>query len=303
MGRENPMKVNLFTFNLLLILLFPLVANSITVTDFLGQKVVLDKPAQRIVALAPHIVENIFSAGAGGKIIGVVDYCDYPEAAITIPRLGSMGSFGLEPIVNLQPDLVVIWHSGKGAEMYTKLKELGLTVYASGPQNLEEISKAIRDYGVLAGTEEIANEKAEHFEKKFKQLRDTYQHQRPVRSFYQVWNEPILSINSESFVSGVISLCGGINVFGQSPSIVPKLSIESIIAENPEAIIASGMADERPEWLDTWKEWPNLQAVQKNNLFFVPPDLIQRHSARILLGAEILCEQLEEARTRGDEVP
>ncbi len=285
-------------FKLFTCLLFTTSVHAITVTDFLGNKISLQKPAKRIIALAPHIVENMFSAGGGDSITGTVRYSDYPEAAKSIPQLGSMGSFGLESIVNLDPDLVIIWHSGSGSEMYSKIKELGIPIYASAPRKISDIAKSIRDYGHLTGNSSTAEVAAIQFEKKYKKLGDSYQSRRPVSTFYQVWNKPILTINNNSLISEVIQLCGGKNVFGESPSLVPKLSIESVIAENPEAIIASGMANERPEWLDAWKEWPNISAVQKENLFFVPPDIIQRHSVRILLGAKHMCKHLEKARAK-----
>ena len=113
---------------------------------------------------------------------------------------------------------------------------------------------------------------------------------------YQVWNDPIQTINNGHIISDVIRLCGGSNVFGESLAIAPKISVESVILKNPQAIVASGMGEERPEWLDTWRKWESLQAVKNNNLFFVPPDIIQRHTARLLDGAENLCKQLATAR-------
>jgi len=157
-------------FKLFTCLLFTTSVHAITVTDFLGNKISLQKPAKRIIALAPHIVENMFSAGGGDSITGTVRYSDYPEAAKSIPQLGSMGSFGLESIVNLDPDLVIIWHSGSGSEMYSKIKELGIPIYASAPRKISDIAKSIRDYGHLTGNSSTAEVAAIQFEKKYKKL-------------------------------------------------------------------------------------------------------------------------------------
>lgn len=282
---------------LITLLFFSLKSLSLSVQDSLGNEVVLEKPAAKIVALSPHIVENLFSAGAGENIVASVDHCDYPEAALTIPRLGTMGSFGLEPIVDLKPDLVVIWYSGKGVEIYNKLKELGLTVYASAPKTLSDIAESIKDFGVLTDNEDIANKAASQFEHDVTQLSRTYSQKQKVRSFYQVWYQPMLSINKDSLIHQVIELCGGTNVFADSPALVPKLSIESVISKDPEVIVASGLGDLRPAWLDDWKDWPSISAVANNKLFHIHPDLIQRHSLRVLEGAKTLCQQLEQART------
>lgn len=268
----------------------------ISVTDFLGRTVTLEKPAQRIIALAPHIVENIYSAGAGDRLVGAVDYCDYPEEAKKIPRVGAISAYSLEAIVALKPDLVVMWNSGLGGKSLPKFLELGLTVYASDPKTLEDIPRSIRDYGILTGQQTVADQNAAAFTTRLQQLRGQYRGQKSVSVLYQVWNQPLQTLNNEHIISDVIRLCGGTNAFGDAPTIAPKISVESVITRNPQAIIASGMGEEKPEWLDDWKKYPDLTAVKKGNLFFVPPDIIQRHTVRMLQGAERVCEALEMAR-------
>ncbi|MFL0799542.1 MAG: cobalamin-binding protein [Agarilytica sp.] len=270
----------------------------IHVVDYLKRDVRLDKPAERIVALAPHIVENLFSAGAGERIVGAVDYCDYPEAALSIPRVGAISTYSLETIVSLKPDLVVIWGSGSAKKVMEKLISLGFNVYASSPHVLADVARSIRDFGVLSGTSEYAEKNARLFEEKLASLKARYSAQRPVDTFYQVWDDPMQTINDEAFISDVITLCGGRNVFGDAISSAPKISVESVLQRNPEAIIASGMQESRPDWLDDWKKWVGISAVKKGNLFYVPPDIIQRHSARIAEGAQIICEQLDSARLK-----
>ena len=119
-----------------------------------------------------------------------------------------------------------------------------------------------------------------------------------VRTFYEIWNRPLMTINGEHLISDVIRLCGGENVFARLPVLAPTIDTEAVLAAAPEVIVASGMGEARPEWLDDWRQWTKLQAVSRGNLFFIPPDQIQRHTPRILDGAERLCGQLEEARSR-----
>jgi iron complex transport system substrate-binding protein len=119
-----------------------------------------------------------------------------------------------------------------------------------------------------------------------------------VRTFYEIWNRPLMTINGEHLISDVIRLCGGDNVFARLPVLAPTIDTEAVLAAAPEVIVASGMGEARPEWLDDWRQWTKLQAVSRGNLFFIPPDQIQRHTPRILDGAERLCGQLEEARSR-----
>ena len=256
----------------------------------------LSKPAERVIALAPHIVENVYAAGAGKTLVGAVDYCDYPPEANEITRVGSISSYSLEAIIALKPDLVLVWHSGRGGDVLTKLDRLGIPAYAGDPHALEDVARSIRDYGKLTGNQIYAEAAAKHFENRHQNLSTEHKNKTPISVLYQVWNDPIQTLNDEHIISDVIRLCSGLNAFGDSPSLVPKISVESVISRDPEVIIASGMAEERPEWLDTWKKWRTLKAVQQSNLYFIPPDIIQRHTPRILDGAELMCKHLDRAR-------
>ncbi len=265
-------------------------------TDSAGRSVVLDEPAQRIVALAPHIVENVFSAGAGDKLVGVVSYSDYPPAAGDIPVVGSYHAFSLEKIASLRPDLVITWAEGDGEAVAEPFEELGIPVYVDEPRELKEVARSVRNIGALSGTREQARRRADHFMRTLARLREEYSHRQPVSVFYQVWNEPLQTVNESHIISAVIELCGGDNVFKDTPVIAPKVSLEAVIARNPQAIVASGMGQERPEWLNEWRQYPQMTAVARENLFFVPPDILQRHTVRILQGAEQMCHSLQRAR-------
>lgn len=282
----------------LIALMFPAFAvrSEIVVTDDFGRQVVLEKPARRIVALAPHIVENLYSAGAGEWLVGAVDYCDYPEAAKKIPRVGAISAYSLEAIVALKPDLVVMWNSGLGGKVLPKFLELGFTVYANDPKTLDDIPRSLRDFGVLTGVPEQGEKAAAEFSARLQKLRQDHSAQQPLSVLYQVWNQPLQTLNNDHIISDIIQLCGGTNAFGDAASIAPIISIESVITRNPDLIIASGMGEEKPEWLDDWKKYSGLNAVKNGDLYFVPPDIIQRHTVRILDGAERVCAALLAAR-------
>lgn len=271
-------------------------ARAVEVTDSTGRTVQLDKPAQRIVALAPHIVENLFSAGAGEQLVGVVSYSNYPAAATRIPIVGGYHAFSLEKILALQPDLIVTWAEGNGDNAARPFEALGVPVYIDEPRQLEDVARSIRNLGILSGNAGHADSVADQFLHRLKQLRQQHATLRKVSVFYQVWNKPLQTINDEHIISAVISVCGGHNIFNDTPVIAPKVSVESVISRNPETIIASGMDQARPEWLDEWLQYPDMTAVRKNNLYFIPPDILQRHTVRILQGAEQMCDSLQTAR-------
>lgn len=273
-------------------------AADIVLKDDTGATLRLQAPARRIVSLAPHVTENLFAAGAGGQVVGTVDYSDYPEAAKKIARVGGYSRLDLEAVAALRPDLIIAWESGNAPGHVAKLRSLGIPVFISQPNRIEDVAEQLEKFGQLAGTSAVANGAAARFRARLAEIRKQYSGQPRVPTFYQIWKQPLMSVGRQQIISDVISLCGGSNVFGQVEQMAPKVSEEAVLAANPEAIIASGMGDSRPEWLDDWKRWKQITAVARDNLFFVPPELIQRHTPRILEGAARLCEHLETARHR-----
>lgn len=269
---------------------------AIHLIDSRGKEVVLKKPAERIVSLAPHITEILFAAGAGAKVVGAVNYSDYPEAAKSIPRVGSYDKISYESVVALNPDLVMVWKSGNGEEVAKRLEALGLTIYVGEPRKLEDVAQSLRDYGKLSGNNKQGDLAADQFLTKLFKLRNSYSKQQAIGVFYQLWNEPMMTMNGEHLISDVIRLCGGHNVFAEALPLVPRISVESVVRANPQVIVASGMGQARPEWLDDWRGWDAINAVHNGHLYFIPPDLLQRHTPRIIQGAEKMCTFLAQAR-------
>ncbi len=294
----NNILLSLLTTTITITLLLLCSANTyaITVTDSLNRRVTLAQPAKRIIALAPHIVENIYSAGAGNNIVGAVDYCDYPKAALKIERVGAINSVSLEKIIALKPDLVIVWTTGNGAKVLNQLTRLGLPVYASDPKNFTEIAQSIRDFGVLTGKTNIANTAANQLDKQVNQLTIKYADKSKVPVFYQVWSKPILSLNNKQAIGDVIALCGGTNIFGQAKATVPKVSVESVISLNPTVMIATQKPKDTRFVLDIWKKHPTITAVKQEHLYYIHPDIISRHSARLIQGATQVCEHIDKAR-------
>jgi len=283
---------------LLILLIASSSVNAIEVIDDEGLLVSLTQPAARIISLAPSLTELVFAAGAGSKLVGVVEYSDFPEAAKSLPIVGRHDLLDMERILELAPDLVIAWQTGNPRASVNRLRELGLTVYIAEPKNLDSIPDTIEKLALLAGTEISANETARNLRRTLQTLSNQYSNKTPVRTFYQVWDAPLISAGGNELINDIIELCGGVNIFADIQLVAPKVSVEAVLVRNPSAIVASGMDIERPEWLDDWKRWPSITAVAMGNLFFVPPELLQRHTPRALQGAQQMCEQLDLVRTR-----
>ena len=205
----------------------------------------------------------------------------------------------IEKILSLQPDLIVAWGSGQSHNQFIEqLMHLNMTVYISSPEDLEAIPYTVENLGKLAGTYDYAKQQSQKFRDELIDIVNEYSDRPSVAVFYEIWNQPLFTINDQHVMSKVIEICGGRNVFADLPILSPEVNIEAVISANPDVIIASGTGngDQRPPWLDDWLQWPTINAARNNHLYHIPPDLIHRQTFRILQGTRILCEQLQSAR-------
>ncbi|MDH5445924.1 MAG: cobalamin-binding protein [Gammaproteobacteria bacterium] len=281
---------------LCLVLLVLPVRAELFFTDDQGKTISLNKPAKRIISLAPHITENLFAAGAGQYIVGVVAYSDFPPEANRIKQIGSYKKIDVEAVVALKPDIIIAWGAGNDELQIEQFRKLGIPVYVEDPRKIQDIADSIEDYGRMVNNMHEAIEVAREFRLRYRDIRKKYSARARLRGFYQVWNKPLITINDQHLITDVMNVCSIDNMYGELTQLAPRITIESVIEKDPQMIIASGMGEAKPEWLDDWRKWNQLQAVQYNNLYFIPPAIIQRHAPRILDAAERLCEQAEEAR-------
>ena len=271
-------------------------AGSVEITDESGTTLRLQQPARRIVSLAPHITESLFAIGAGSRVIGTVSYSDYPEAAKAIPIVGSYDRINAERVVAMEPDLVIAWLEGNSPAAIQNLRNLGIRVFVTNPKVLEDIPDSLRDFSRLTGMQDNGFPVAGKFRRQVRSLEKQYAGKQKISVFYQVWDEPLLTLNDNNLIADVIRLCGGTNVFGAAIQPHPVVNVESVLNADPQVIFASGMGEERPDWLDEWAGWP-VRAARNRHLYFIPPSLLQRHSTRVIVGARKMCEFIDRART------
>ncbi|WP_321855397.1 cobalamin-binding protein [Paraburkholderia tropica] len=274
----------------------------VSATDDAGNTVTLDAPAQRVISLAPHATELIYAAGGGTKLVGTVSYSDYPPAALKVPHIGDNRALDLERIAALKPDLIVVWRHGNAQQQIDRLRDLHIPLFFSEPDRLDDVATSLTRLGTLFGTDTAARAAADAYRRDIAQLRTRYAQRAPVRVFYEVWDQPLMTINGEQIISDAITLCGGRNVFAALRPPVPTLSTEAVLAANPEAIVTASpgaTAPDRPlPALDRWRAWPQLAAVAQGNLFAIDGDLLSRAGPRLAQGAEQLCKDLDQARVR-----
>jgi iron complex transport system substrate-binding protein len=267
---------------------------AVTVKDDDGNLITLQKPAQRVISLAPHVTEMLFAAGGGSHVVGVVAYSDFPEDAKKIPQIGSNREVDLERIMALKPDLIVVWRHGSSERQIEMVRKLGVPMFHSEPQTLEAIADSVAKLGQLMGTENAAGPAAAELRRQLAGLRSRYANRPTVRAFYQVWDKPLYTLNGKHIVSDALRLCGGENIFARLAVTAPVVSVEGVLQENPEAIFAT--AEKNYGGVSMWKPYGTLLAVRNDNLFTIDGNLLNRAGPRMIAGAATLCEKLELAR-------
>lgn len=244
------------------------------------------EPAKRIISLAPNITELVYAAGAGSALIGVVEYSDFPPAALELPRVGDSFRVDYEVVGTLEPDLILGWTSGNPPEIIARLRELGFRVVTLDTTDLDSIAAQLITIGELAGTEKIAAAAAENFRGRLLNLTRVNVDREPPRVFWQISADPYFSVTGEHVIDEIIRLCGGRNIFADLPGLAPPITLEAILAEQPEVIIASEPDD---AWQAGWQQWDELPAVRNGRLYSVHPDLVSRSGPRIVDGAAAVC--------------
>ena len=260
-------------------------AADVSVKDDYGNLLRLPSPAARIVSLAPHLTELVYAAGAGERMVGAVEYSDFPPAARALARVGNDAHISLESVLALRPDLIVAWPNPGSVRAINRLAELGIPVFRSEPRELEQIATTLERLGTLAGTHAPATWEARLFREKKAELEKRYAGRPKVRVFYQVWDRPLVTVNGDHVISKVIALCGGENVFAALPLIAPEVDAEAVLRAAPEVILTSRPGAQPP------------RGLPGSRLAAVPADLLQRHTPRLLEGAEQVCRALEDARS------
>jgi iron complex transport system substrate-binding protein len=272
--------------------------SEVRVVDDRGVEVVLAAPARRIVSLAPHVTESLFEVGAGPLIVGTVKHADFPEAAKKIPRVGDSALLDLERIVSLKPDLIVVWLHGNSEKHLAKVAKLGIPMFYSRPGSLAEIPSSLVRMGALAGTEVQARRAADAFSARLQAMEARYAGRPRVTLFFQIWQKPLLTINGTQIISDAIRLCGGTNIFAAEKLLVPTVDVEAVVSANPEAVVRTGQAADIDGAFELWRRLPDFRPTASHNLVLLQTDALGRHSPRILDGAALLCEELENVRAR-----
>jgi iron complex transport system substrate-binding protein len=285
-------------FIILLISLLPIIANAQPriFHDAASYEFKLNKPARRIISLAPNLTEIIFAAGAGKYLVGVSSFSDYPPEAKKLPIVANFNNLDMEKIVNLHPDLVIAWQGGNQLKQLNRLRKLGIPVYIASFCKITDIPKNMLVVGELAGTDKVANEAANKFTQTYLYLKHNYLRKKPVTVFYELSLQPLMTLNERSLVGQVIDLCGGRNIFAATSTLAPHVNLANVLAADPQLIFVSDQAGTGDNAIKIWNDYRQLTATKKHHVFVVDSNMLERYGPRILQGAKTVCAYIDLVR-------
>ena len=270
-------------------------AAPVSVRDDSGRLITLAAPARRVIAVAPHLAEVVFAAGGGDRLVGVMRYSDFPAEAARLPVIGDAFAVNLEAIAALKPDLLLVWRSGINPRQQQRLQTLGVPVYESETNTVEGIASTLRRVGQLLGSAAQAEAAAQHTEAAWSALNARYAQRPLVRVFYQLWHEPLMTVNHDHLIDRAIRACGGRNAFAAQAVLTPTISWEAAVAANPQVVI-TGAARDEPALLEAWLRFPQVLAVRNSRLVALDGHRLARMTPRFVEGAQALCEAIDRVR-------
>jgi iron complex transport system substrate-binding protein len=276
----------------------PVCAAGIDVVDDTGAHLSLAQPARRIVSLAPGATEMLFAAGAGPQLVATVAYADQPAAARRVPRIGDSNAIDMERLLVLKPDVIVYWPGGNNPAQVAQLKHLGFVLYGQQVNRLGDLGGSLQRLGVMAGTSPAAQRRAGQIEAQLSRLRAQYAMRSPLTALLETWNQPLYTVGGVQLMSDALSVCGAVNVFGDLPQLSPAVQTEAVLTRNPDLIIAAAPPGQGAQWLQAWRKFPSLKAVQSGNLLDFNDQALSRLGPSVLDATANLCARIDAARTR-----
>lgn len=266
------------------------------VTDDLGRTVAVPVRITRVVSTAPSVTENVFAAGAGDRLVGVTTFCDFPEQAKSIEKIGDTMTPNMETIVALKPDVVLVSTASQIESFSKTLAANGIAVYVSNPATLDEVFEGLKRLGELFGTQEQVAELLPELQGRVASVREKVKDAPRLRVFVQISREPLFTVGRDSFVNSLVDSAGGESITRDVPTAYPKLSKERAAALQPEVIILSESEDnEMPN-----EVFRNSPALRTGRIYKVNADLIARPGPRLVEAIEQTAMALHPDKFRND---
>jgi iron complex transport system substrate-binding protein len=235
---------------------------------------------KRVVSLAPSVTETVFALGFAGRLVGVTNYCDYPEEARKLPKIGDFISPNIEAIMAKRPDLVIGISGATDPQKSKELKRLGVNLVLVSVSNLNEIVGSMKYVASLLGNQEAGKKLVTKIESQVLEVKKRVEPapRRPVLLLVGI--RPLIAVGGKNFIDELITLAGGVNIAGSASQPWLNLPDEYVVAKAPEVIIEAGMGTEREAPAKRWEDLKSIPAVREGRIYSYPSDKILRPGPR-----------------------
>ena len=241
----------------------------VKLVDGSGNEIEIEKPAEKIISLAPSMTETVFALGAGDRLVGVTSYCNYPEEAKEIDVIGDFEGPNLEKVIQKNPDVVVALAMEE--DQKTKLEDAGIKVFLQDSQNLEEVFENIKSIGIILDLKEEAETLTSNMNSKKESIEEKVGKFESRKVFYEVWNQPLMTAGPGSIIHELITLSNGENIAYDAQSLYPEYSLELLIERNPEVYLTADDGFKTVEDIMNRSGYENITAIQENNIYMLHP--------------------------------
>jgi iron complex transport system substrate-binding protein len=263
------------------------------VTDEAGRRLSVPSRPERIITLAPNLTEIVYAVGAGHRLVGNTTYCDYPQEAQQVSKVGDTLQPNIERIIALKPDLILISTASQLEAFTTQLNERNISVYVTDPRDLEAVFRSIERLGDVLDERERAAKVAGNLRARSLAVEEKVKTRDPLKVFYQVSAEPLYTAGRDSFITDLISRAGGKSVTAEVAGAWPRYSNEAALATQPEAIVMpTGDSMGAAANAEVNAALKNSPAVREGRVYRINGDLLSRPGPRLVEGLEQLARAL-----------
>jgi len=253
------------------------VAQAVIRDDF-GDTIVFARAPQRIVSLNPATTELFFALGAGGRLVGRPRYDLYPAAALAVPDLGNGMRPNLEVVLGARPDLVVLYASNENRDAATRLRAAGVPTLTLRIDSIAQFRRAVVTLGRVLGDTMAARTLVDSVDRTLARVRTATQGAVRPATFWKAWDSPVIAIGGGSFLTELVDIAGGRNIYGDDPRPSLDVTIEDVVRRDPDVVLAGPEAAARMRAAPAWRA---LRAVREGRVLIVDTTLVGRPGVRL----------------------
>jgi iron complex transport system substrate-binding protein len=256
--------------------------------DDSNRRVFLPQKIERAISLAPNLTESVFAIDAGERLIGVTEYCNFPETAKNITKVGDTIKPNIETILALKPQVILVSTASQLENFTKQLEDNKIAVFVTNPTDLEGVFRNLSQLGEIFGKTDKASELVSELRKRVASIEAKTNTATDLKVFVQISREPLYTVGKSSFLNDLIDRAGGISVTEKITEAFPKLSKETALASNPDVIILS----ESPDNLEANEVFKDSFAAKNKRIYKINADIISRPGPRLIDALEIIAKDL-----------